>query len=354
MTLYINRGSQYTITADADLKVSEKLPVGTYTVGFDQLKGCFYFDVIDNFEFKGKIYGDVEATAERFLNTYDDRGGGTGVLLDGEKGSGKTLLAKMISIKGYERGIITVVISQPWHGELFNEFVQSIDQPAIFLFDEFEKVYDVDRDQSKILTLLDGTYTSKKMFIMTCNDRARLSYYMLNRPGRFFYALRYRGLTQDFIQEYCEDVLNNKSQIDLIKRFAVTFNDFSFDILKAIVEEMNRYDESLKQVLKYLNVSSTGSNRKYKVTKFELKDEKVKIVAADELLNDGEAINIFNGFTMFFENEDEESDFFSVRFEPEHIIKIDASGKVIAENDFAHIEAEHKEMTPKDYLEFLG
>jgi hypothetical protein len=101
-------------------------------------------------------------------------------------------------------------------------------------------------------------------------------------------------------------------------------------------------------------VASTGSTRRYQVKKFVLKDPGVKILKHDEMVNDGEAINIFNGFNMFFENEDEDSDFYLVRFEPEHIVRMDANGKIIAENDQAYIEAEYKEAEYRDYLSMLG
>jgi hypothetical protein len=352
MTLYVSRGSEYHINHDADLKVLNRLPTGTYTVSYSLERG-FYFDVIDNFKHEGKIYGDVMDTVKRFHQTYSERPAGTGILLEGDKGSGKTLLAKLLCIEGYKRDIITVVISQPWHGEQFNEFVQSIDQPAIFLFDEFEKVYDIDRDQTKILTLLDGTYNTKKMFVMTCNDRSRLSYYMLNRPGRFFYALKYRGLSQDFIQEYCEDNLKNKKNIEMIMRFAMTFDSFNFDILKAIVEEMNRYSEDLPRVLKFLNVSSTGSARQYVVKKFVIKSKDTEMVGYDKMIADGESVNVFEGFNMYFENKDENDDFYFVRFEPSHIIKMDSRGSVVAENDQAYIEAEVFTPPYRDYLSML-
>jgi len=63
--------------------------------------------------------------------------------LVGEKGSGKTLLAKYISIAAAkERGIPTIVINHPFHGDEFNLFMQSIQEPVIVLMDEFEKIHD--------------------------------------------------------------------------------------------------------------------------------------------------------------------------------------------------------------------
>jgi hypothetical protein len=173
----------------------------------------------------------------------------------------------MLSVKGAEAGVPTIVINAPWTGDKFNSFLQSIDQPCIILFDEFVKVYDKD-DQESILTLLDGVFPSRKLFILTCNDKWRVDYHMRNRPGRIYYMLDYKGLENTFIVEYCEDNLKAtlKKHIDSICRIASMFDQFNFDMLKAVVEEMNRYDESPHESLKMLNAKPEFSqDQRYKV-----------------------------------------------------------------------------------------
>jgi hypothetical protein len=77
---------------------------------------------------------------------------------------------------------------------------------------------------------------------------------MRNRPGRIFYMLDYKGLTQDFIIEYCEHNLNDKAHIQRICSITSLFSQFNFDMLKALVEEMNRYNEPPEAALRMLNV----------------------------------------------------------------------------------------------------
>ena len=139
-TYYQKCGSRFHITPKVNLHLRDRLPVGTYTVGFDQCKGEYFLEAIDDFEVKGKLYGDIVKNSDRILRTFADRTQPTGVLLVGEKGSGKTLLAKHISITAAQEGDIpTIVVNKPWVGDEFNSFLQRIDQPAIILFDEFEK-----------------------------------------------------------------------------------------------------------------------------------------------------------------------------------------------------------------------
>jgi len=266
MTYFLKSGTRFNVSTKEAMDLHDKLPVGTYTVKFDKMAGCFYLEQIDGFEVRGKIYGDTTRNAQRILDTFADRTASTGVLLTGEKGSGKTLLAKMLAVKSAETAIPTIVINEPWCGEGFNSFLQMIEQPTVILFDEFEKVYDKD-DQEKMLTLLDGVYPSKKLFVLTCNDKWRIDSHMRNRPGRIFYSLEFKGLEQDFIIEYCEDNLNAKEHISAICKIASMFDQFNFDMLKALIEEMNRYNETPQQSLKMLNAKPEYSgDAKYKVT----------------------------------------------------------------------------------------
>ena len=122
----------------------------------------------------------------------------------------------------------------------FNSFLSAINQPSIVMFDEFEKVYDRE-GQEKILTLLDGTFQSQKLFLLTSNDKWKLDNNMKNQPGRIFYLMEFEGLDEDFIRQYCEDRLIDKSKTNQIVKISTLFDKFNFDMLTAFVEEVNRY-----------------------------------------------------------------------------------------------------------------
>lgn len=252
-TCFLRNGTSFRPASERNLDLHHALPPGNYIIKQDPNTGALYFDQVENFSNPAKLYGPVREQAGRVLTTFWDRPNSTGILLNGEKGSGKTLLARQLSIQGAEQGIPTIIINAPWKGDQFNQLVQSINQPCIILFDEFEKVYDSD-DQPHVLTLLDGVFNSKKMFILTCNDKYRIDTHMHNRPGRIYYSLDYVGIEDDFIREYCEDNLRAQQHTEAIVSVSHTFQHFNFDMLKAIVEEMNRYDETPQQVLRMLNV----------------------------------------------------------------------------------------------------
>lgn len=268
-TKFLRSGNDFTPVASENLNVSDLLPAGNYGISTHPMRGL-YFTRIDDFAMPPKIYGDTLQKAERILSTFDSRPATTGVLLTGEKGSGKTLLSKQISVQGaVSRGLPTIVVNQPLSGEDFFRLIQGVEQPAIVFFDEFEKVYDKE-EQLKLLTLLDGVYPSKKLFVLTCNDEWQLNDFMKNRPGRIFYKLDYKGLDETFVREYCQDELKNKDHTEKVVQVAGIFGSFNFDMLKALVEEMNRYGESPQDALKMLNIkASYEEDAKYDVSFFK-------------------------------------------------------------------------------------
>ena len=137
MSYFIRNGNTFKVADNESLDIQERLPVGNYTIKQDQF-GNMFLEMIDSFEAPKRLYGDTTKNAGRILNTFLDRTVSTGVLLTGEKGSGKTLLAKTLSIEAAKQDIPTVIINSDWHGDQFNKLIQNIDQPCVVLFDEFE------------------------------------------------------------------------------------------------------------------------------------------------------------------------------------------------------------------------
>ena len=335
MTYFLRNGSTFRPSDEANLDLHKALPVGNYIIKEDQF-GNMFFETVDSFEFKGKRYGDNIRNTDRILSTFLAREASTGVMLTGEKGSGKSLLAKMLSIEAAKQEIPTLIINAPWCGDKFNKFIQDIEQPCIVLFDEFEKVYDTDQQES-ILTLLDGVFPSKKLFMLTCNDKWRVDQHMRNRPGRIFYMIDFKGLDADFIREYCQDNLNEKQHTEKICQIASLFAQFNFDMLKALVEEMNRYNESPEEALRMLNVKAEfDSGNKFTV--------ELNIAGKDmgKNPNDGrewngnplhQPVNIEYHYTAKDSDGDEYQDWENARFTHVDLVKVDAnSGKFMFEN----------------------
>jgi hypothetical protein len=317
------------------MDLHEKLPAGNYTVAVDPM-GNLYLESIDDFEIPSKMYGNTLRHTDRIINSFWKRPQQTGVLLNGEKGSGKTLLAKNISVELAKEGVPTIVINRDWTGDGFFKLLQDIDQPCVVLFDEFEKVYDHEK-QEEILTLLDGVFGSKKLYILTVNDKWRVDSHMRNRPGRIFYLLDFKGLDQVFIREYCEDNLVNKQYIDQICSLTSLFGEFNFDMLKALVEEMNRYDETPTEALEMLNAKPEyDEGAKYEI---KLVDGGKEIKSVSPEIWRGNPLAM-KGVNIEYDPDpnDDDSDWVDLRFAPEHLINLNSQeGKFIFESKGARL-----------------
>lgn len=250
MSYFMQNGDLFSPTPGKEALLDE-LPAGNYIV-VETMSGLM-FKKVDDFEAPGRMYGRITERADRILSTFQDRPRTTGVLLSGEKGSGKSQLARNISYMAKEKGIPTIIVNAPFCGDAFNALLATVEQPAIVQMDEFEKVYSHNEQQEAVLTLLDGMMTTKKLFVLTVNDKFRVNEHMKNRPGRIFYAIEFAGLEPEFVREYCEDNLVDQNQIDGVLKASALFKAFNFDMLKAMVEEMNRYNESAFEAMLLLN-----------------------------------------------------------------------------------------------------
>ena len=369
MSYFIRNSNTFRIASEESLDIQTQLPVGNYTVKFNDMGGFFFLEMVDSFKPVPKLYGDTQKNSNRILRTYLDRDVSTGVMLTGEKGSGKSLLAKTLSIDAAAMDIPTIVINNAWTGDAFNKFLQDIEQPCVILFDEFEKVYDSE-DQEKALTLLDGVFPSRKLFVITCNDKWRVNEHMRNRPGRIYYMLDFAGLDPVFIEEYCNDNLKGAQYISKVIEIASLFEQFNFDMLKALVEEMNRYDESPQDALKMLNAKPEFNNG----GKFE-----VQLVVNGEPVNDqqvrkewhGNPLSGTIGFDFYSKTDygfgkaeesvnellaapDDEGDFWNeIYFKPNQIVKVDAAaGKFTYQNGNTFCILTRKKETGYNYLAY--
>ena len=118
---FLKSGNTFSVSSKEAMDLHEALPVGNYVVKQNPMTKQFYLESIDSFEIKGKLYGKTTRHAERIISTFKDRSASTGVMLTGEKGSGKTLLTKKISILAAQEDIPTIVIKAPWTGDGFSK-----------------------------------------------------------------------------------------------------------------------------------------------------------------------------------------------------------------------------------------
>lgn len=251
----VNSGSQYQIYGDS-IKTYDILPTGSYEVCFSKFTGFYltaHNDLVVN---EDKIYGSSETKVDKILRSFALTDRNFGVILSGPKGVGKSLFARILANKANSQDLPLIIVSEYIPG--IANFISSIEQEVIVLFDEFEKTFaatDECKPQDEMLSLFDGIDSGKKLFIITCNEVSRLSDYLLNRPGRFHYHFTLTTPSADEIAEYMKDKLLPQywDNIDRIVGFSMG-GSITYDCLRAIAFEINN-GYSLEDTLMDLNIT---------------------------------------------------------------------------------------------------
>ena len=128
-----------------------------------------------------------------------------GVLLHGEKGTGKSIQAKLIA---KESNLPIINIPSDISKDALIAFFKAFDTPVCVIFDEFDKYFDT----RSLLPLLDGIEkTAKMLCIFTCNDINSVSEYLLDRCSRIRYT---REFTFEDNQEFIPEIIKEFSLID--------------------------------------------------------------------------------------------------------------------------------------------
>ena len=197
---------------------------------------------------KDKIFID------RVLKNFNHSGKNTtGVLLTGDKGTGKSVTAKILAEKAK---LPIVVINSEMEEKYLEEFFKEFDQPVCILFDEVDKSFNT----NKMLTFLDGMHkTAKKLVIMTANDEDNLSGYIKNRCSRIRYYRHYNMLED--AKEYAELICKEKGveNIEEIVNFIIKNIKYpSIDNISSFIDEViftKEWNLSLNEVLEFMNIN---------------------------------------------------------------------------------------------------
>jgi hypothetical protein len=255
-----------------DQKKDEKLVPAIYRLEASETLGLYLKRLEDNFSFPYKIYGLEEALINRIMKSFRTAKGNLGVLLNGLKGTGKTVTSKIICNKIN----LPVIIIGNNYGSGTANFINEIQQDITILIDEYEKVYDQEKDNGTLLTVMDGVLSNgfKKLFILTTNH-LYVNENLLSRPSRIRYIKEFKDLPIKTINEIIDDKLEYPEFRDALVNYISTLRHITVDIVKSVIEEVNIHQESPENFKGVFNVSVRNS--KYNV--FEVVDEKEILIA---------------------------------------------------------------------------
>ena len=213
------------------------LPSNVFKLQQTPMGEMYLASTMEKFEFPYKIYGMEHDFIDRVVKTYENTSGNMGLLLNGLKGTGKTVTAQMICNK---LDLPVIIIDHSM--DAIPSFLNNIQQNIIVFFDEYEKMYN-DYDHS-ILTVMDGVLNNgyRKVFLLTTNQ-PRVNDNMMQRPSRLRYIKSFEGLKLEHIIEVIDDKLIHKNLRKECIDFISGLELITIDIVKAVIEEVNIHEE---------------------------------------------------------------------------------------------------------------
>ena len=244
----IQNGTKYSFANITDTYTT--LPKGNYLLKFDPREG-YFLEKKDDFVLPKKIYGD-QSIINRWLKSWETNSSkNLGILLAGVKGSGKTITAQKFCV---ESELPVIIINELFHGSDFVDFITSpkLGECVVFL-DEFEKIYSKQEFQHELLSIMDGNYSTKLIFLLTVNED-KLNDYLVNRLNRIKYCKTYYDLDTETINSVIDDMLVNKEHTQSIHSFFEKVNLKTFDLLVNLIKEMNLFNEDALICGSHLNL----------------------------------------------------------------------------------------------------
>lgn len=227
------------------------LPVGVYTLEYGAFGTMFLRLKRKEYEFPYKLYG-ADGFPERVIQTFNsDRPGNLGVLLCGLKGTGKTVQAEQICNLS---NLPVILVTQEYNkGHDLIHFLSMVNQDVVVMIDEYEKIFG---KSDVLLSIMDGAQntTARRLFVLTANTM-NVSDAMIDRPSRIYYLKKFNNLSSSVIAEVVDDMLTAVEHRNDVIQYISMLDIATIDIIKTIVSEVNRFNESPEKFKDILNVT---------------------------------------------------------------------------------------------------
>ena len=256
---YIETGGHVRVYDDA-VRTHQGFPLGTYRVGFSAKEGFSLIRIEDLTVGTERVYGGRDKKVSKIFQSYARSERSLGVMLSGDKGIGKSLFVRMVAEAAREQELPVVVVSEDHDGIV--DFLDSLDE-CLIVFDEFEKIFPAGRRglpdglnrQNQFLSLFDGLSSVKRIYCLSVNDLSDVSSYLVNRPGRFHYHLRFDYPGPEEVRQYLVDQAPgaDPEEIENVALFSRRAR-LNYDHLRAIAFELREPDTLFSEIVDDLNI----------------------------------------------------------------------------------------------------
>ncbi|GEK52319.1 AAA family ATPase [Vreelandella venusta] len=252
---FADSGTRVEVLMFDDEAITSTLKPAVYSVGFHPMAGFFLKKTAPLLPVPSAVYGSTTSRVDKILAGYQGSDRSFGVLLSGDKGSGKTMTASLVANRAItELNLPVILVDDSFDPSGLSDFIQKLGECVIF-FDEFGKRFDTREDeQDGLLGLFDGTGSARRLILLTENNTRKINEFMINRPGRIHYHFRHEKLEEAVVREYCLERGIPEGVIEQICLMRDSCYEFSFDVLQAVVKEYLMYPGDISELAADLNI----------------------------------------------------------------------------------------------------
>lgn len=211
-----------------------------YNLKYNRYEGMSFFEEDGSLNLPSKVYStDEDKIFIKRVNTYFEKTDklSTGVMLSGVKGTGKTVMAKVIA---QNSNLPVIVVDEDFPTGRINDFFRKFSTPVAVIFDEVDKHWDTE----ELLGWLDGVQTNaKKLVLFTCNNENNISEYLQNRCSRVRYKRHFEANDN---ARFLKEILKDKGIEDVEGTYNFIVNNFkllSIDNILSFIDEKLMFPE---------------------------------------------------------------------------------------------------------------
>jgi hypothetical protein len=230
---------------------------------------------VAQFSFGFRLYDTHAKIVERSLAVWNAEGNNNvGILLNGEKGSGKTVAVQMICNELIRQGIPVLVVRDPVP---LDTILGQVRQDLVVVFDEFEKTHAKPEQQQALLSAIDGMSRSpfKRMFLFTTN-MATIDTNFIDRPSRVRYIFSFGRLADPIVESIVKAELDPalaSFEPDILT-YLSNRRVLTIDTVRTTIREVNLFREAPSEFESIFNVSAMDAP----YFKVDIIDEKGDVV----------------------------------------------------------------------------
>lgn len=236
--------------------ITDTLAPYVYTINFDFSDKSFTFKKkVAKFNLPKHVFGRSDRYYKRIMERYDQKGKSVGMLAIGLKGSGKSLLSETCGNHMIETCKLPVLmVEQEIPLESLREILKDVG-PCMLYFDEFGKVYGY-HSRAELLPLFSDTDIKGVLFCITANDDNEVNEFLLDRPGRFLFRVRYNGVDSEGLQEIFRELNLSDVLKEHLSQYVKIHVNVSYDVLLKLIDEVKHAtsEQEIRELMEVLNV----------------------------------------------------------------------------------------------------